>query len=157
MIIDRLSFCCSGIFFLSSFYSIDHLNDKKFIPCVAFSLSKSSVSPPIYSSARAKVHPLVPRSFAMCRKVSLLHIPPSAALWSLSINLRVKIAQKHRKKIICCSSTHTKQYPDTQDGCRSYPESNRGRPDSPSTSCDRRGIRTGSDNRYTIKPDNLMV
>jgi hypothetical protein len=34
----------------------------------------------------------------MCRKVSLLHIPPSAALWSLFINPGVKIAQKHRKK-----------------------------------------------------------
>jgi hypothetical protein len=93
----------------------------------------------------------------MCRKVSLLHIPPSAALWSLFINPGVKIAQKHRKKIICYFSTQTKRYPDTQDSCRSYPESNRGRPDSPSTSYDRRGIRTGSDNRYTIKPDVLMV
>jgi hypothetical protein len=35
---------------------------------------------------------------------------------------------------------------------RSYPESNRGRPDSPDTRLEERGIRTGSDNRYTIEP-----
>jgi hypothetical protein len=35
---------------------------------------------------------------------------------------------------------------------RSRPESNRGRPDSPSTLLRRGGIRTGSDNRYTTKP-----
>ena len=37
-------------------------------------------------------------------------------------------------------------------GTRSYPESNRGRPDSPDSLLEAGGIRTGSDNRYTIEP-----
>jgi hypothetical protein len=34
----------------------------------------------------------------MCRKVSLLYIPPSAALWSLSINLGSKPPKNTGKK-----------------------------------------------------------
>ena len=103
MAVNRLSFCCSGIFlssiFLSSFFSIDHLNDKKFNPRVAILLSKFSISPPNHSFARTQVQPPVLRSFAMCRKVSLLHTPPSAALWSLSTDLGDKMAQKSRKRL----------------------------------------------------------
>ena len=40
---------------------------------------------------------------------------------------------------------------------RSYPESNRGRPDSPDTLQEERGIRTGSDNRYTIEPFFALI
>ena len=46
---------------------------------------------------------------------------------------------------------HSRRVDDWQKG-RSYPESNRGRPDSPDTLLEERGIRTGSDNRYTIEP-----
>ena len=78
---------------------------------------------------------------------------------ALSHSHNVQILTLTSKNPLLPYSTNmlTKEEPDMLDDCqkkRSYPESNRGRPDSPNTPLEERGIRTGSDNRYTIEPLN---
>ena len=76
---------------------------------------------------------------------------------ALSRSHNVQILTFTSKNLLLPFSTNmlTKECSDMLNHCqkgRSYPESNRGRPDSPDTLLEERGIRTGSDNRYTIEP-----